>query len=98
MAAVGNPVKVEDPIHLLTTGTAFYTVVSGDKQASAVFKSGQIRRIRCNQAGALYVQRVDDAAMVGPYTVVAGEYIDGQFIAVGGTSTGTTVTDLIFEV
>src|SRR6185312_11503892 len=98
MAAVGNPISPDDPLHFLTSGTVFYTTVSADVLASAVFKSGLIRRIRCNTAGALYVKRENDSGMVGPYTVSAGEYIDGRFIAVGGSTTGTTVTTMIFEV
>lgn len=97
MSAVGNTIAPPDPVQLLTSGTVFLTIPSGITLATAVFNGGLIRAIRCNQAGAIYVRRVDDAAVVGPYTVVAGEYLYGKFFSIGGTSAGTTVTDVICE-
>jgi hypothetical protein len=46
-------------------------------------------RIYCCGAGTLGIKRAADTAFVS-YPVSAGQYIDGQILAVGGTSDGTS--------
>ena len=54
------------------------------------------RRVYAGGSGVLYVQRIGDSAMQA-YTVPAGGYLDGVFVGLGGSSTGTTATLIVLE-
>lgn len=95
----GPPAHIKDADAILTTCTYPLTISVGDTLASAIFSRGLIRRIYCNSAGTLYLRRVgDDPSVMTAYTVAAGQYLDGQFVAIGGSTTGsTTGLSLVLE-
>ncbi len=78
--------------------TCTYALVlpSGDTQVSTIFRTGFCTRIYCNTAGTLYVQRQQDGVMT-PYTVVAGTVLEGIFVAIGGTTTGSSAATVNLE-
>ena len=86
-----------DPAHVLTglTGTAQTVGASDIVFASAsVFpqlttQPTFVRRIYCQGSGTIGIKRYWDTAFVS-YTVTAGTYIDGQIIAIGSTSDGSS--------
>jgi hypothetical protein len=100
MSAVGPNTPRAVRGDLLTTCTAALTIGSADIPASAVFNAGTITRIYCNAAGTLSIKRSDDAGFVA-YTVSAGQYIDGNIIAIAGTagsSPASTAIPIVCEI
>ena len=100
MSATGpNTASVLSPNHDLTVATAAVTVGAPDVALSSVFSAGYCRRVYCNGAGTLFVQRQDDAAPVA-YTVAAGQVIDGWITLIGGTTNhpSASALSLVVEV
>lgn len=86
--------------YIMTRQTQAAAVGAADILLSAVFNCNFCRRIYCNGAGTLFVQRDGDQAPVA-YTVVAGTIIDGRITLIGGTTNHGTATNglsLVLEV
>jgi hypothetical protein len=78
------------------TCTYALTLAAGNTAVSTIFTAGFCRRIYCNTAGTLYVQRQGDAVLT-PYTVVAGTVLLGIFVTIGGTTAGSTAATVNLE-
>jgi hypothetical protein len=79
-----GPAAVADG-YLLTQAHYTLAVPAGDTAVSSIFKLGYARRVYCGAAGTVALQGASDAVMVS-YVVQAGQYLDGRWIAVGGTA------------
>lgn len=84
-----GPDAPPDPTGLLTKCHYAFAIPAGDTLVSTIFASTICRRIYCNLGGTLYVKGSGDAVFVS-YTVFAGQYLDGDWVAIGGTGTGST--------
>lgn len=82
----------------ITSYTVPYTILAADLDltAKAQFNCGFCRRVYVNQAGSIYIQRINDTAM-SLYTLAQPGYIDGAITKIGGTTTGTTAGTLVLE-
>ena len=79
-----------------------FTIGSGNTTAASVFKAGVFRRIVCNAAGTLFAALEGDVNDDGTtayvsYTVVAGQILEGLFVAIGGTTTGSTAISVTVQ-
>jgi hypothetical protein len=83
-----GPASVPDG-YLLTASHYAFAIPAGDTALNTIFNAGFARRVYCGAAGTVYLQGRNESVMV-PYPVVAGEYLDGYWTAIGGTSTGST--------
>lgn len=84
-----GPSAPNDVTGLLTKCHYAFAIPSGDTQVSTIFSAGLCRRIFCGSAGTVYAQGAGDAVMVS-YAVPAGFYLDGEWVAIGGQTTGST--------
>jgi hypothetical protein len=88
-----------DPSNLLTNLTSSLQTVGGSdivfaSAAGTVFSQLTtqpvfVRRVCCQGTGTIGIKRFWDTAFTS-YTVAAGAYIDGNIIAVGSTSNGSS--------
>lgn len=69
---------------------------AADTDLATVFNAGLCSRIYCNAAGTVAVQRQGDAELT-PYTVVAGTVLEGVFVKVGGTGSGSSAITVNLE-
>lgn len=92
-----GPNAPADHTGMLTRATWALAIGASDTAMNSVFIAGIARRIYCNASGTLYVQRAGDSVMT-PYTVFAGQYLDGEFTNIGGTGTGSTAMTVNLEV
>lgn len=80
----------------LPTKTLAITILAGVFDVAAVM-APYARRVYVGVGGDVYIQRKDDLAPVKYKAVPQGTYIEGPIIAIGGTTLGTTATDLVLE-
>jgi hypothetical protein len=83
--------------NLFTVATWALAIGSADTLMSAVFNAGFARRMVAQASGTLYVKRQGDTAFT-PYVVSAGTVLEGIFIALGGTTTGSSGITVNLEV
>lgn len=84
---------------LQVTACTSFTVGAADAQMSTYFTCGIARRIIPQAAGNVFIQRPGDAGFT-KYVVLASVPIEGQIVAIGGTTgnpTATTMT-IVLEV
>lgn len=89
MSGVGPSAAPANATGLQTTCTAVVTTGSSDVQMSTLFSCGIARRVIPQAAGNLYIQRPGDSGFT-KYVVLASVPIEGQILALGGTTTGTS--------
>ena len=97
MSALGPESAQADVTSRYTSATVAQTIGAPDILASAVFRCGVIRKIFTGPGGNIAVKRSGDTAFV-VYATAAKTYLEGQFIAVGGTGSGSDPIAVIFEV
>ena len=81
---------------LYPTCTYALAIEAGDTDVSTIFSAGFCRRIYAISAGTLFVQRKGDEAM-NAYTLAVGGVLEGIFVAVGGTTTGSSAITVNLE-
>ena len=79
-----------------------FTIGAGNTLASSVFNCGVFRKIVCNAAGTLFAALEGDTNDDGTtayvsYTVVAGEILEGLFVAIGGTGVGSSAMSITVQ-
>ena len=89
MSAVGPNTPPLPPEVYPTSWNVAVTLSTADVLGTALFTYGQITKITVCSAGTLYLQGVNDAAMV-PFIVIVGQVLIGLFQAIGGSTTGST--------
>jgi hypothetical protein len=80
-----------------TTATFALAIGAPDVAMSTIFAAAFCRRIVAQANGTIYVQRQGDSGFA-PYAVTTGVPLEGIFVAVGGTGSGSSAITVNLEV
>jgi hypothetical protein len=76
---------------ILTTAAQQVTVGLPDISLADIFECGFCRRVVCQAAGTVFVQRKEDPAPIS-YAVTAGYAVDGYIVLIGGSTNHPTAS------
>jgi hypothetical protein len=89
MSLIGPSTMPQGALDLVPKVVSAQAIGSPDIDLTTVFAAGRCRRVIPQAAGTVYLKHSGDAGFT-PYAVLASIPIDGDFIAIGGTGTGSS--------
>lgn len=97
MPTIGPPAGPPDELGLLTVCSYALLIGANDTLVNTIFSAGYARRVVPQGNGTIYIKRALDPSFV-PYAATAGQPIDGNIVAIGGTGTGSSAITVNLEV